>query len=114
MPVLLDTTASPPHDPRTLHHVCFPEARVPAAAPSTAARRALLALLACGAGQGWAQPAASPTVWRMATEYPASAMPGEGLATFAEEVKKRTAGAIEVKPSFDASAGVKSAQMPRR
>jgi len=73
---------------------------------------ALLALLACGAGQGWAQPAASPTVWRMATEYPASAMPGEGLATFAEEVKKRTAGAIEVKPSFDASAGVKSAQMP--
>ena len=72
----------------------------------------LLTLLACGAGQGWAQPAATPTAWRMATEYPASAMPGEGLATFAEEVKTRTAGAIEVMPSFDASAGVKSAQMP--
>ncbi len=71
----------------------------------------LLALLACGASQAWAQPAAGAT-WRMATEYPASAMPGEGLGTFADEVKARTAGAIEVKPSFDASAGVKSAQMP--
>ncbi|MES2010819.1 MAG: TRAP transporter substrate-binding protein [Pseudomonadota bacterium] len=74
-------------------------------------RGLLLALLACGANLAWAQPAAAAT-WRMATEYPASAMPGEGLATFADEVKARTAGAIDVKPSFDASAGVKSAQMP--
>ncbi|WP_454720371.1 MULTISPECIES: TRAP transporter substrate-binding protein [Cupriavidus] len=72
---------------------------------------ALLALIACGTGPGWAQPAA-PAIWRMATEYPASAMPGEGLATFADEVRARTAGAVEVRPSYDASAGIRSAQMP--
>ncbi|WP_454731087.1 MULTISPECIES: TRAP transporter substrate-binding protein [Cupriavidus] len=72
---------------------------------------ALLALIACGAGQGWAQPATA-TTWRMATEYPSSAMPGEGLATFAEEVGARTAGALAVRPSYDASAGIRSAQMP--
>jgi len=52
------------------------------------------------------------TQWRMATEYPASTMPGEGVSTFVKEVKSRTAGTLEILPSFDASAGVKSADMP--
>ncbi|VVE55719.1 Solute-binding protein [Pandoraea horticolens] len=54
----------------------------------------------------------APMVWQMATEYPATSMPGEGLTTFAQEVAARTQGAIVPKPTFDASAGVKSAQMP--
>lgn len=53
----------------------------------------------------------SPVVWRMATEYPATSMPGEGLITFAREIAARTQGAIAPQPSFDASAGFKSAQM---
>lgn len=57
-----------------------------------------------------AQP--SPVVWQMATEYPATSMPGEGLSTFAQEVAARTQGALAPQPTFDAVAGFKSAQMP--
>jgi TRAP-type C4-dicarboxylate transport system substrate-binding protein len=56
---------------------------------------------------------AEPTQWHMATEYPANTMPGEGLSTFATEVKSRTAGALEILPSYDASAGIKSADIPK-
>lgn len=45
----------------------------------------------------------------MPTEYPASSMPGEGVATFARLVS--AGGRLIVTPSFDASAGVRSAQM---
>jgi TRAP-type C4-dicarboxylate transport system substrate-binding protein len=54
----------------------------------------------------------APVVWQMATEYPATSMPGEGLTTFAQEVAARTQGAMAPQPTFDASAGFKSAQMP--
>jgi TRAP-type transport system periplasmic protein len=47
----------------------------------------------------------------IATEYPQTAMPGEGIALFARLVNERTAGRLLLTPSFDASAGVKSAQM---
>lgn len=39
-------------------------------------------------------------------------MPGEGVASFAHEVALRTGGALEIVPSYDAAAGIKSAAMP--
>jgi TRAP-type C4-dicarboxylate transport system substrate-binding protein len=57
-------------------------------------------------------PAHAQTVeWVIPTEYPASSMPGEGLKAFAEAVAAETKGALVVKPSFDASLGLKSADM---
>lgn len=50
------------------------------------------------------------TIWKPSTEYPATAMPGEGLKTFAREVAARSKELI-VEPSFDAAAGIKSAGM---
>ena len=57
-------------------------------------------------------PAYSQIVWEMPTEYPASAMPGEGVTTFAAAVEKRLAGKLVVKPSYNAERGIKSAEMP--
>ena len=51
------------------------------------------------------------TVWDMPTEYPESAMPGVGLTTFTRHVTKSSAGKLEIRPSFDAKAGIKSAGM---
>jgi TRAP-type transport system periplasmic protein len=51
------------------------------------------------------------TIWDMPTEYPQSAMPGLGLTTFAKHVAESSAGKLQIKPSFDASAGIKSAGM---
>ena len=51
------------------------------------------------------------TVWEMPTEYPQSAMPGLGITTFAKDLAASSAGKIRVKPSFDASAGIRSAGM---
>ncbi|WP_050043626.1 TRAP transporter substrate-binding protein [Bradyrhizobium sp. LTSPM299] len=50
-------------------------------------------------------------VWDMPTEYPRSAMPGLGLTTFAGHVAEASAGKLQIKPSFDASAGIRSADM---
>jgi TRAP-type C4-dicarboxylate transport system substrate-binding protein len=47
----------------------------------------------------------------MATEYPETSIPGEGLNTFAREVMLHTKGEITPKPTFDASAGFKSSQI---
>jgi TRAP-type C4-dicarboxylate transport system substrate-binding protein len=47
----------------------------------------------------------------MPTEYPESAMSGQGLATFAKHVAGSSAGKLLIKPSFDATAGIKSASM---
>ena len=58
-------------------------------------------------------PAAAQSVtWRAATEYPATAMPGEGLATFAREVDEKTGHAVQVIPEFDAPDGLTSAAIP--
>ena len=51
------------------------------------------------------------TVWDMPTEYPANAMPGTGLTAFTKHVANLSAGKLTIKPSFDASAGIKSARM---
>ncbi len=57
-------------------------------------------------------PAAGPGhVWRMPTEYPASTMPGEGLATFVRLVAERSDGRLAVQPSYDAAAGLRSGAM---
>jgi TRAP-type transport system periplasmic protein len=71
--------------------------------------RATFALLAIA----FASPAVAQTVWEMPTEYPATAMPGEGVATFAAAVEKRLAGKLVIKPSFNAERGIKSADMPK-
>src|SRR5712671_3770069 len=51
------------------------------------------------------------TVWDMPTEYPQSAMPGLGVTTFQKHVAELSAGKIQIRPSFDASAGIRSAGM---
>ena len=59
------------------------------------------------------QPAAAPaqTVWDMPTEYSQNTMPGLGVTTFAARLGELSAGTIRIKPSFDASAGIRSAGM---
>lgn len=69
--------------------------------------RALVAVALLAATPAWSQ-----TVWRMPTEYPASALPGEGLATFAASIASRAGGRLAIQPSYDASLGLKSADMP--
>lgn len=59
----------------------------------------------------WAARAQAPAAWRIATEYPASAMPGEGIATFAAAATRLAAGALTVQPAFDAPDGLRSAGM---
>ena len=51
------------------------------------------------------------TVWDMPTEYPETAIPGVGLTAFTKHVAEFSAGKLEIKPSFDAKAGIKSAGM---
>jgi TRAP-type C4-dicarboxylate transport system substrate-binding protein len=47
----------------------------------------------------------------MPTEYPQSAMPGLGITTFAKRLAELSAGKLQIKPSFDASAGIRSSGM---
>ncbi len=56
-------------------------------------------------------PAGAQTVWEMPTEYPATAIPGEGVATFAAIVNDKAGGRLTIRPSFDAARGIKSAGM---
>jgi len=51
------------------------------------------------------------TVWDMPTEYPQSTMSGLGVTTFAERVAEFSKGKLQIKPSFDAAAGIRSAGM---
>jgi TRAP-type C4-dicarboxylate transport system substrate-binding protein len=51
------------------------------------------------------------TVWDMPTEYPQSAMPGLGITTFARHLAEFSAGKLQIRPSFDAAAGIRSAGM---
>ncbi|QVQ26746.1 TRAP transporter substrate-binding protein [Achromobacter deleyi] len=51
------------------------------------------------------------TTLTMATEYPASSMPGQGVSTFAELVRAKTAGNVVIDASFDAAKGIKSGDM---
>jgi TRAP-type C4-dicarboxylate transport system substrate-binding protein len=76
-------------------------------------RHLLPLLLSCGAGILASRAARAETAWRMATEYPATAMPGEGVRHFAEAATRLSAGALVVRPGFDAPDGLRSAAMPR-
>jgi TRAP-type C4-dicarboxylate transport system substrate-binding protein len=51
------------------------------------------------------------TAWDMPTEYPQNAMPGLGVVTFAKHVAELSAGKLQIRPSFDAAAGIRSAGM---
>ena len=57
-------------------------------------------------------PALAQQVWRAATEYPATAMPGEGLARFARLVGEATKGRLVVEPGYDGPDGLKSSGIP--
>ncbi|MCK8785456.1 TRAP transporter substrate-binding protein [Roseomonas sp. NAR14] len=57
-----------------------------------------------------AVPAAGATD-AMATEYPANAMPGEGVAHFTAALTRLSGGALTLTPSFDAALGIRSAGM---
>jgi TRAP-type C4-dicarboxylate transport system substrate-binding protein len=51
------------------------------------------------------------TVWDMPTEYPQGAMPGLGITTFARHLAESSAGKLQIRPSFDAAAGIRSTGM---
>jgi TRAP-type C4-dicarboxylate transport system substrate-binding protein len=51
------------------------------------------------------------TVWDMPSEYPQSAMPGLGITTFARHLSEFSAGKLQIRPSFDAAAGIRSVDM---
>jgi len=51
------------------------------------------------------------TVWDMPTEYPQSAMPGLGVTTFAKRLVESSTGKLQIRPSFDAAGGIRSAGM---
>ncbi len=51
------------------------------------------------------------TTLTMATEYPATSMPGQGVSTFAELVRAKTSGAVVIDASYDAAKGIKSGDM---
>jgi TRAP-type C4-dicarboxylate transport system substrate-binding protein len=50
-------------------------------------------------------------VWDMPTEYPQNTMSGLGVTTFTKHVAESSAGKVQIRPSFDATAGVRSAGM---
>lgn len=72
----------------------------------------VIAAIACVA---WVAPpsrtAEAETRWSMAGEYPKTSMPGLGMVLFASRLAEKTGGAIQMEPSFDAAAGVKSTAM---
>jgi TRAP-type C4-dicarboxylate transport system substrate-binding protein len=51
------------------------------------------------------------TIWDMPTEYPQNAMPGLGITTFTKHVAELAAGKLQIRPSFDAAAGIRSVGM---
>jgi len=51
------------------------------------------------------------TVWDMPTEYPQNAMSGLGVTTFAKHLAELSAGQLQIRPSFDAASGIRSAGM---
>ena len=70
----------------------------------------ILTLLAACLASAPAQAQTTPR-WEMATEYPASNISGEGIATFARLITERAAGRLTIAPSFDNASGVTAAQM---
>ena len=56
-------------------------------------------------------PVHAATTLTMATEYPATSMPGLGVSTFADLVAKKTHGQVVIQASYDNSKGIKSGDM---
>jgi TRAP-type C4-dicarboxylate transport system substrate-binding protein len=71
-------------------------------------RRPMLAILSSLPALAAARNAAAQEPWPAATEYPAGAMPAEGLVRLAEAARP-----LPIAPAFDAPGGVRSAAMPR-
>jgi TRAP-type transport system periplasmic protein len=55
------------------------------------------------------QAAAQGAVWTMVTEYPATAVSGDGIAFFAGRLAEESARRLTILPSYDATFGLKSA-----
>ncbi|WP_158743105.1 TRAP transporter substrate-binding protein [Acidisphaera sp. L21] len=55
---------------------------------------------------------AEGATWTAATEYPATAMPGVGLASLARFLAASSGGRIVVQPGYDAPGGLRSATIP--
>ena len=45
----------------------------------------------------------APPPLTMATEYPATSMPGQGVSTFAELVRAKSGGEVIIEASYDAA-----------
>lgn len=71
-------------------------------------RRPMLAILSSLPAAAALRNAAAQEPWPAATEYPAGAMPAEGLVRLAEAARP-----LPIVPAFDAPGGVRSAAMPR-
>jgi TRAP-type transport system periplasmic protein len=71
---------------------------------------AFLALLFTGIGASPQSNAQTPGI--MATEYPATAIAGEGVAVFIANLRRTSSTAFDLTPSYDATLGLKSAEMP--
>jgi TRAP-type C4-dicarboxylate transport system substrate-binding protein len=55
------------------------------------------------------QGAAQGAIWTMATEYPATAVSGDGIAFFAGRLAEESGRHLTILPSYDAAFGLKSA-----
>lgn len=107
-------SSAPCHQPCSGHEACSPEPPGSQGGPLPArglTRRGAAGWLGGALLTLGGRPAAAETRWRMATEYPASAMPGEGIATFAGRVRELSGGELSVEPVFDAKAGFRSAEI---
>ena len=68
-------------------------------------------LMACIAMAFIGHGAHAATTLTMATEYPATSMPGQGVSTFAELVRAKSGGEVIIEASYDAAKGIKSGDM---
>ena len=68
-------------------------------------------LMACIAMAFIGHGAHAATTLTMATEYPATSMPGQGVSTFAELVRIKSGGEVIIEASYDAAKGIKSGDM---
>lgn len=82
-------------------------------------RRALIAVVTCltclslpaqTAPTPTPTPTPTPHVLKLANEYPATSLPGEGDTAFARRVAELTAGKVEIQTLFDAKSGFKTAE----
>ena len=81
--------------------------------PAVMHRRPLLASTLALAACPLLNPARAQAAWRIVTEYPPTAMPGEGVTGFANTATALSAGALMVQPGYDAPDGLRSAAMMR-